>query len=289
MKTTIHFYFFDLTVAAQKAEYAALCERLAGHPRKFDAMGFGDTGLKDGDVVDLDCGHLFDNQWNTVGNNGRAGVRLFDWREMAHASTKSGGMTNQIAPWYVRRGYWLEQTDEMREARRNTCTCRYCGRQEPAAKGYVFCPHCMGSEYLKRENLALTRLVPVCDSSEDVIALTETEKAVVYELYSAAQLSASLHRETPKDEAAKILAEAEAEYKKSVEIAERKLAGVRWFIDNKVNTYNVIYYSHVDAWCFGWRSELDNDLADAVELTLKENAAPFNWIIKAENGTRKSA
>jgi hypothetical protein len=244
MKTTLHVYRFDINKPEDKAAYEALHAKLKAAGLKCfeswgDPKGGGHySGVKDlaGEVT-LETEHLFANQWNASTH------RVFDWAQDYQHEAK-----------WLKRGHYLEQTPEMREVRRNTVKCRYCGAQEPAAKGYVFCPHCIGSEYLKASDLPLTRMKAIDDLS-DCEPLTEAERAHLLPLYREAQL----HGNTARDKAriAKKRADIEADYTRVTNAAKTEHDGLLWLMDHGIKTDNVIYYSHTNKFCFGWRKPLE--------------------------------
>ena len=157
IKTRIFSYSFDISKPEDAAAYAALCEKLkAVQPRQMKSHDGGKSSYykaafdkPEGVEITLETKHLFTNQWNTAAIEGvsEKGLRVFDWAEDYMLS--GGAYGSAYSAKYHKRGHYLEQTPEMAEIRRNTCKCRYCGKQEPAQKGYVFCPHCIDSEYLK--------------------------------------------------------------------------------------------------------------------------------------------
>ncbi len=198
----------------------------------------------DGQTVELETKHLFDNQWNTES------LRVFDW-------------TLEALPAYqkhIRRGHWLEQTAEMREIRRNTHRCGYCSHQEAAAKGSVFCPACIDSEYLKESDLFLTRMMPV-DSSGEREPLTAAESAHLLPLYRAAQTHGSTER--GKARIAKLRESIAEKAKRKIANASTELEGYLWLIENgfgQLAANNVIFYDHTGRFGFGWREPLDKYL-----------------------------
>lgn len=162
MQTTVHAYHFDISVQNEKAAWEALRAKLAAWPHRMKSRSTGDnyhqTGRKlDGQTITLETAHLFNNQWNTGPIEGvtNEGLRVFDWAQDALFDYR--GDPNRT----IKQGYYLDQTPEMREIRRNTVACGYCAKQEPAAKGYVFCPHCLDFEFLKEADLPMTRMLPV--------------------------------------------------------------------------------------------------------------------------------
>lgn len=279
IKTTLHAYRFDVRNPDEKAAYADLKAKLKAMGLEcFETHGGGSHYLPalDGIEIELETAHLFNNQWNTAPIEGVSdkGLRVFDWAQDFESSIG--------APRGIKRGHWLEQTPEMQEIRRNTDTCGYCGKQEPAAKGYVFCPHCLGSEYLKASDLHLTRMLPVDKSgvSAKRAPLTEAERDHLLPLYREAQLHGNTDRD--KTRIAKRRADVESKYRQSVDNATRERAGMLWLMDRGIKTDNAIYYSHTRKFSFGWRQPIDSEMLSDLLDVISE--FPFAYEIKTADG-----
>lgn len=283
MKTVLHAYHFDVSKPEEKTAWEALKTKLAAWPHRMKAHGSGpryyDTGRQlDGQTIDLETAHLFNNQWNSAPIEGFSaqGYRLFDW---AQDSLWRNGIENKI----TKQGYYLEQTDEMREVRRNTAVCGYCGKQEPAAKGYVFCPHCIDSEYLKEDDLHVTRMRPVDNDkwTKQLEPLTEAEKAHLLPLYRQAQLHGTTER--GKARIAKAKADIETEYTKAVANATEKRDAARWIIAKAPGLLaNWLFYTHTGKHSFGWRKPLSAGEVSGLLDVISE--FPFVYEIKTEDG-----
>ncbi len=279
IKTTIHTYRFDTREPDEAARYKALCERLKGQGLTcFETWGGEShyTFVKDidGQEIELQTRHLFDNQWNTAPIPGRSekGLRVFDWAQDYPA---------QISE-YIKRGHYLAQTKEMGEVRRNRAACGYCGRQEPAAKGYVFCPHCLDSPYLAEDELHLTRMLPVTGGPEEREPLTDAERQHLLPLYVEAQTVANGSRAKAANEKRRrdIVARAE----KTIKAAETERDGMLWLMDNGINVENCIYYSHTDCFGFGWREPVSPAVESAILDVISE--FPFRYEIKCADGRK---
>lgn len=275
IKTVIHAYRFDVKVPAEKAAYQELRAKLKDGPHLMESWGgashYAFVADIDGQEIELETECLFDNQWNTapIAGHSENGLRVFDWAQDAAV----------LIPANIKQGHYLEQTDEMREVRRNTDKCGYCGKQEPAAKGYVFCPHCIGSQFLTVKDLPMTRMRPVCDSGprrKESAPLTEAEKAYLLPLYREAQL----HGNTERDKAriAKERKDIAAKFEKAVRVATEERDGYTWLMDHGIRTDNVIYYSHTETFSFGWRTPIDAELE--TELLGELEGFPFAYEIK---------
>ncbi|HSV26201.1 MAG TPA: hypothetical protein VLJ17_24655 [Xanthobacteraceae bacterium] len=270
MKTIIHTYWYNTANEHERQEYATLRDKLKAEGyRCFEALGEYDYRGKDLDnrEITLETQHLFDNQWNTAPIEGvsEQGLRVFDWALSVYPDNRK-----------VKAGYWLEQTAEMRDIRRNTVKCGYCGKQEPAAKGYVFCPHCIDSEYLKEDELYLTRLRPVDEGRKPVPPLTEAEKAHLLPLYREAQLHGSTAR--GKLRIAKERQEVESKFERKTRSAKIERDGMIWLMDRGFRVDNVIYYDHTEKFCFGWRGAMADSVKSALLDVLSE--FPFDYEFK---------
>jgi hypothetical protein len=277
MKTVIHSYNFDIRTKDGAAAYAELRDKLTALGlRCFESHGNGSHYMPDvdGREIELETKHLFDNQWNTAPIPGvtEKGLRVFDWALDA--------ISNIGAPRGIKRGHWLEQTAEMREIRRNTVKCGYCGRQEPAQKGYVFCPHCLDSEYLAENDLHLTRMLPI-DDTRDRAPLTEPERAHLLPLYRDAQLHGVTERGKARIAAAR--ARVESDYKKTIASAEEKRRAATWILDRfPALIDNWLFYEHTGRHCFGWRKPLAGETLSALLDAVSE--FPFSYEIKCADG-----
>lgn len=209
--------------------------------------------------VELDPKHLFNDQWNTVERDGHGGYRVFDWAESL-----------SIPDYSIKRGHWLEVTDEMADARQKTLVCGYCGAlygnihpdhltvtDDPI--GRKFCGSCLGSNYLKEDNLPLLRLRAVSVKSSRLRdGLTDEENDWLLPRYLEAQTVSKAKADA--DALAACLRRAEAAHR----LANMEYEGMKLLLENGINTDNVIFHSHVPEFRFGWRSPLSPSVADAM-------------------------
>lgn len=276
MKAKLVSYRFDLTVQEESAAYEALSARLKKtNGECFCAWGGKGshylTFAQDGVDVDLETEHLFSDQWNTAPIDGVSdnGLRVFDWAEDYPIDFRKT----------LKRGHYLVITDEMREIRRNTHECGYCRKQEPAQKGYVFCPHCLSSEYLTKDLLFLLRMKSVDDKSNRA-PLSDAESAHLLPLWKDAQLFGNTER--AKARTAKMRQQIETDYKKAVSKAETEYKGFSWLMDQGLSVDNIIYYSHANTFCFGWRQPIGAELLSAILDVI--SGFPFSYEIKCADG-----
>lgn len=274
----VHTYQFDTSKPAGLAAFKELHATLSAIGLTcMETCGGGshiEQGRKvEGKEVRFDLGFVFDNQWNTAPIDGVSdlGLRLHDWAQ----DYRPG---NSIT---LKQGYWIEQTDGMREVRRNTLKCGYCGHMEQASKGLDFCPACIGNQHLEVKDLHLTRLLPL--TGKQVRAeLTEAERARLVPLWREAKL----HGNTAREKAALIKQRADhlAKCDKACANAVKERDGFIWMMDNGIRTSNAIFYTHTGRFGFGWSQPVSAELLGELKAVLI--GAPFEYDIVCTDGRK---
>lgn len=279
LTTAYHAYHFDVRYPAQAEAWRELKTKLEAQGlRCFETHGGGShyCGELDGRELVLETTHLFDNQWNTAPVEGVTdkGLRVFDWAKDYESSIG--------APKNIKRGHYLDQTEDMARVRRETLKCGYCGHMEPASAGLAFCPACPGSEHLKESDLKLTRLRRICDLREPFAELTEAEKAELLPRWRDAQIHGGNARD--KARIAKARAKLEQDYQKKTHNAQTERDGMLWLMDHGINTANVIYYDHTGRFSFGWREPIGAELLSQLLDVISEFGFPYE--IKTADGRK---
>lgn len=211
-------------------------------------------------VVHIETDYLFNNQFNT-----KEGLRVMLWSEYIYPNKD------------IKKGYYLEMTQELKEALDTTFKCGYCGKQytKEEHKDLSFCNSCLDSEYLTKENLFLLRLKAISDERER-LPLNDCDKEALEKAYTEAQIKGISERviKKIKEKYERI----EKEHKDKIENAEREYKGFKWLMDRGINTDNCIYYDHTKLFSFGWR----NKLSFEVEQELKKILVgfPYEYEIK---------
>ncbi len=269
LTTTLHTYYFDLSNPKEKEAYGMLKAKMkAQHTACFESRGNGSHYFGsdlDGQIIQLETDCLFNNQWNTAPfDKYKRGLRVFDWAQ------------DYLPNKNIKRGHYLHITVEMKEIRRNTNKCGYCGKMQPAANGAVFCTLCLDSEFLKHSDLMLLRLRAIDETDKTCPPLTEAELDFLLPLYKDAQL----HGNTAKGKTrlAQKRKDIEDKYKREIYGAKVEHAGFLWLMDHGINTDNVIYYAHTDKFCFGWRHPVEPVIKSDILDIISE--FPFNYEIK---------
>lgn len=278
IRTELRVYCFDTSNPQELSAYKALgAELQASGLSCFCSHGGGSHYRTDiAGCVELEVEHLFADQWNThpIGDD-TIGQRVFDWAEDYNSSMG--------APPHIKRGHYLIQVPEMAEVRRNTVRCGYCGKQEPAAKDYVFCPHCLSSAYLDEGSLHLTRMCPISEYTRR--ALTEQESEYLLPLYKQAQITGAEERAVVRHKAQREAVLGKYSAKASSATIERD--GMLWLLDKGVNLDNVIYYEHTKVFCIGWRKPVSESVAAGWVDML--NTFPYSWEVRGSANTYKAA
>jgi len=271
IKTVLHTYRIDTSTPTGAQEWKELhAERKAQGVKLFDYISTSNkrTDAPDGKAfkVQLETGHIFNNQWNTNNKSDApfTDFRVFEWSQ-------------EICPNRdIKIGHYLEMTDEMTSIKNNTFKCGYCGKTYHGAhNANTFCSACLDSEYLKVDNLPLLRVMP-CAWDGNRPNLTAQESKELTALYTERQVMGTSSRAVAKRE--KIRAEIAKEYKETKEKGSHKFHGFTWLLDNNINTDNCIYYEHKDEFCFGWRTPLSKDVAAKLETALIK--FPYHFTLK---------
>jgi len=263
LNTNIHYYYFNTEKANERAAYEKLCAELKateGRGRWLNALA--DTkGSKDrvkargtSKQITLETKCLFDNQWNTDTD------RVFDWYE--------GIVPNKR----IKSGHYLDITPDMIAVRENVRKCGYCGAHHHDSDK-VFCDKCLGSEYLERENLPLLRLQSVSDNSKRA-ELSESELEELLTVYKIEQKNSATARLKQKQQRER---DSLAQKARNIEIETEAL---EWLIEHDLFTDNVIYYSHKEVFCFGWRKPLSEDYKSRLLDACGDFGFPFFYEIE---------
>lgn len=272
-KATLHHYFYESgTHPGYKALKAAIKANSASRGHLMHSWGGTDHDSGKGntsEVVEIETAHVFGNQWNTAD-----GRRVFDWYlEYTEKDYK--------------RGHWLEITPELAEVRRETLKCGYCGCQygphhDPAPEK-PFCAACLDSEYLKPDDLYLTRLAPVVEvngNDPKREPLTDAERAAVMPAYVARQTTGDDSRANLKRHRQR--ADVLQKFAKETAAATAERDGMLWLWDHGASLDNVIYYDHTQKFSFGWRSPVSLEVEAALLAILSE--FPHSYEIKTARG-----
>lgn len=277
---TLHHYRFE---SASDPAYKAMVARIkanadgCGHRMHSWGGGSHDSG-KDNttETVQIETAYVFGNQWNTAAPHNR---RVFDWYQ------------EYTREEFV-RGHWLEITPELAEVRRATLKCDFCGCEygphHTPAPATPFCTACLDSEYLKAEDLHLTRLCPVIEVNghgPKREPLTDAERAELLPEYVRRQTTGDNSRANLKRQ--KQRADVLAQFEKVTAAATEERDGMMWLLDHGVSLDNVIYYSHTERFSFGWRSPVSPEVESALLKIISE--FPHAYDIKTADGRTLSA
>ena len=251
IKTTLHAYRFDVRNPEEAKAWVELKAKLASHPHRMKSHGGGSHYRPElAGPITLITEDLFSNQWNTT-----CGHRVFDWAQ---------DYTERPS---IKQGHYLEQTEEMREIRRSTYRCGYCGKQERPQVN-TFCQSCLGSPYLKEGDLSMLRMLPV-EEFRPSRAISAEELQELMPAYIEAQMKVKAAKEVKLRE--KIREEAD----KAIELATIERDGKLWMLDHKLSLDNLIFYKHTETFTLGWCSPLSDSVKAGFQEAMKD--FPFKW------------
>ena len=252
MKITIKKYHYDISIEKERAEYEKLCDVLKGRGLKvFDFISMKNNTQIDGDF-ELETKCLFNNQFNA------GDYRCFDWCEFIYPNRS------------IKEGHYVADCagfDYLQRLRRTTRQCGYCGKLYPESVEQ-WCSDCLGSQYLKRDDLRLLKTHLV---SQDRIFDTEPPMWILNE-YDRRQKAARLIR-IEKDTQAAL-----AQCEKDMKSAEIEYKGFRLIIESGLDYKNCIYYSHLGRFCFGWREPLKE--REKIEIGDRLKKFPYEYDMK---------
>lgn len=271
-------YSYDMEVPEERAAYEAMAAELkAANYKIHESWGPGVFHRQWGDKVaqahpdgpvPIDMTHPFDDQWNTVDSN----LRVHEWAQDYPGGTFGVSRTRRC-------GYYLKGIEKLKAELAKLSTCGYCGNFGLVAEE-GFCRSCVGSSYLKEQDLALLVMRPVGEKWAKVRP-PEYKAAIakylpqIKEAWMHAQLhSLKVKPVTPvtDNKAFKEIAALRARAKKFEDAA----TAWEWLYARNINTENIIYYDHSNTFSVGWRSEgLDKDIADKWRELLKDFPADY--------------
>ena len=287
IKAELVYYRIDVSRPEGRKAYAELCETLkeipfetwsisavvsSGASSKFlnslrEKLGIhvsnADYQLHSREI-NLETDYLFENQWNTAEGFRLHNKTQFEWPAL-----------------HIKEGYYIRQNPQMIAVLQGTAKCGYCGHQAPVGEK-DFCDKCISSPYLEVSQLRLLRMEPIeaperrtgetLKIPRGARPLSEEELAVVMPRYMEAQTK------NRKQQHAKLRADVEAEFNKTIELATIKHDGMLWMLDAGISTESTIFYPHTRTFTFGWRNPVSKEVK--AELVEKLKEFPFKFEIK---------
>lgn len=213
--------------------------------------------------VYLETDYIFDNQWNGSSDTNK-NYRFYDWKLYEFPNKN------------VKKGYWIEPSYETMDVR-GQFQCRYCGKLMGYDFGDGFHHECLGSKYLKADEIEIVSLCRVHERWH------KNEKPVkipghIWKEYTKKQAETWSNIVSKKHITAKEKAE------KDVLSANIRLEVSNFLIEHELFDHieNFIYYDHTDLVSFGWMSNSKYSKEKAQELrdSLEKNNFPFNFTIE---------
>ena len=265
MKTILHTYcFYDVSKNPDKENYENLCKKLKDmNLKKFHVISEKPIfpAINDEFPIDLETNFLFKNQWNTSEESPNfKNTRVFDWFERANFENKN-----------LKKGHWIEQTQEMIDIRYNTFKCGFCGNRS-YSEG--FCDKCLGSEYLSTKELYLVRYKRICDKDKPFKKLTEEEYENLLPRFFDEQLKRS--KKTFLDQ----IEDEKEEIENLMKASHIKVKGLEWLYGNDVILYHrVFFYNRTETFHF---TVNEKEEVEIFSESLKSMGFPYNFEVKSK-------
>jgi len=135
---------------------------------------------------------------------------------------------------------------------------------------------------LSESDLHLLRMCPAGESNPDRPELSAAESAHLIPLYRDAQTHGKTER--GKARLAGLREKLVQERDSKIKHAHVKHDGFMWFIDQGIQTGNLIYYEHTGVFAWGWR----NAIEPSVESRLLDIVSdfPYPYSIQCEDGRK---
>jgi len=214
---------------------------------------------------ELDTSFLFNNQCNAGSH------RLFDF-------------SLYIFPYAdIKSGYYIECNDQwhkLQELRNQRGKCGYCGKQYMQWSQGDYCQSCVGNEYLKVSELRLLEIRSIlndkCISQDIPKQLQEKYKTEQEKTRIKIQKSRLNHAKTRLD--TKINSAQEklnsVRYEKSIML---KIIDILFEQDPDFDFDNIIYYSHTNTFCYGWRNSVTKNRGEQFIESLRHLNVELDW------------
>lgn len=191
----------------------------------------------DGKTVEIDTKHLFANQFNTV-----CGLRM-------HPSYQWVFFNKKIISCYV-----VTLPKEYKTLLNNTLQCGYCGKQyhtNDLNHNDNYCNSCLGSEYLKTDQLYMLKLQAISDKTNRTEPTEPTEQfKAIKKVHKVLQKDFRL-----KKQAKRFASDLEKNKTERIDIIKQNEV-FTILLKNYIDIENCIFYSHKKVFSFGWRSSL---------------------------------
>ena len=259
--TKVHFYYCDIDKPEEAATYEEMMREIKAIGYKphtvnteINRVKWDDVQVetvKRTEVVFLETKFIFDNQWNGSSESLKD-YRFFDWLVYEFPNKK------------IKAGYWIEPTYETADIR-GQFQCRYCGHINGYDKGDGFHHKCLSSPYLKQSELYLPTFARIHskwnkDPDWSEIDIPDEIKKEYLEK----------QKEMRRNEFQKQYADFVKSTKKKIADKEKELKVWEFLSDHDFLDFkNLIYYSHSETFCFGWRETYSKEEGSALRDMLE--------------------
>ena len=248
IKFTLNKYYYDISKPEQYHEYQTQVVSRAENLSFKIFQSVSESHHSKGWLQDLptkvvvDTDFLFNNQFNTVAENGvSSGYRLHFWYEAMYPNKD------------IKEGYFVTgDIDEMYDLLSRTYVNGYTG-ETVTIEGNDTPPYCddsektLSSEHLEKSQLRQLMYSPLRGEKE---IMGQQVLAKLEEQYKFYQTKANRLREQQRHKAA--MDEHNKKQRQMVKEHEIRLEVVK----ARGNCKNLIYYSHTDTFCYGWNQHV---------------------------------
>jgi len=204
--------------------------------------------------------YLFSDQYNTVQTDAHIGYRIHDWTEKICDNKK------------IKSGYYLSEEEDLQALIKNIYRCGWCGHQytKEEAKKIKYCDKCRDDLNLGPERYSLLVLKPLKYSGKKIEKLPES---VVIDILKQQKEAAKKQLEKSNKRKLEVLAQ-------DIEDAKIEYEAFLWLIDNDIHIDNIIYYSHRDKFCFGWKTSYNEE--EETKLRARLSNFPYKYYFNKE-------
>ena len=229
--------------------------------KDFNRMAFQHSMIPEGKYK-IDLKNIFSNQYNTIDTEGKKGYRVFEYSECLTTPTGYSSTEPLGYGYYISKGI-----EEIRAYQKDLNVCGYCGKQYYKSKK-VWCNACLGSEHLTEDNYLLLKLKNINDDS---YYKGKIPKSIINKIKANQKQARLLMLEKEKIEHMESIL-------RDIKNKKIELKAFTWLVEKDIDFNNVIFYTHTNTFCFGWRDLLNDKQKEVLNKKLKN--FPYNWEFK---------
>jgi hypothetical protein len=255
IKVNVVVYNLNTENKAELREYDGMCKMLKGWGYScfatYDTMRYADRQKFYKNIAgaqEIETDYLFENQFNTV-----SGYIVFEWSQPI------------LANKYIKKGYYIEFSNELKQAKDGQYVCGYCGARYIRPE-QIFCDRCLSSQYLQEDQLHLLELRPVSEGLGAKRGKDIPETLAAAYKAGREQLRERLIEEKAKQRVEKIeklKSNLDRDIKNMIIETERKIE----VLSKGYDIENMIHYTDKNNTAtFGWRESIKDNAAECDKI-----------------------